>query len=291
MTLRREKMLEGFLSTIAQFENDEKSVRTQKGMKEAIERGAWPFRAALGYLKIPQSDGRSKIVHDPECAPLIKKAFELFATGRYQRAEALRIVTAAGLVNKKGKRISAQTFHNMLRNPFYAGKLVVGRWEMDCKGAFEPIVSKETYRLVQRISAGKHPSSRVRLRSHPDFPLRHFVSCGLCERPLTASWSGGRTKAYPYYHCAKGSCKSRNIPKKVLEEEFLKLIERLQPKPHYINLFKEIVLDVWRQRQADAISLVQTLECRLDNLKAKRQRVLDAFLRARNRQGDLSRAG
>jgi site-specific DNA recombinase len=42
------KMLEGFLSTIAQFENDEKSVRTQKGMKEALERGTWPFPAALG---------------------------------------------------------------------------------------------------------------------------------------------------------------------------------------------------------------------------------------------------
>lgn len=25
------------------------------------------------------------------------------------------------------------------KNPFYAGKLVVGEWEVDCKGAFEPI--------------------------------------------------------------------------------------------------------------------------------------------------------
>lgn len=240
------KMLEGFLSTIAQFENDEKSVRTKRGMKEALERGTWPFPATLGYLKIPQEDGRSKVIQDPATAPLIKKAFELFATGRYQRAGVLRIVTAAGLVTKKGKRLSAQTFHNMLRNPFYSGKLVVGRWEMDCKGAFDPIVSKETYRLVELIFAGKRPSSNPRRRSHPDFPLRHFVSCGSCERPLTASWSGGRSKSYPYYHCANGSCKSRNIPKKLLEEQFLKLIEQLQPKPEYLSLFNEIVLDVWR---------------------------------------------
>lgn len=169
----------------------------------------------------------------------------------------------------------------MLRNPFYSGKLVVGRWEMDCKGAFEPIVSKETCRLVKLIFAGKRPSLNPRRRSHPDFPLRHFVSCGSCERPLTASWPGGRSKSYPYYHRADGSCKSRNIPKKLLEERFLKLIEQLQPKPEYLNLFKEIVLDVWRQRQADGITLAKTLESRVAALKAKRQRVVDAFLHER----------
>jgi site-specific DNA recombinase len=209
---------------------------------------------------------------------IIKQAFELFASGRYQRAEVLRIVTAAGLVSKKGRKLSAQSFHNLLRNPFYAGKLVVGRWEMDCKGAFEPIVSKETFHLVELIFAGKRPSSNVRRRSHPDFPLRHFVSCGSCERPLTASWSGGRSKPYAYYHCAQGSCRSRNIPKKLLEDQFLKLIEKLQPKPEYLTLFKEIVLDVWKQRQAEAIILAKTLESRVDALKAKRQRVVDAFL-------------
>jgi site-specific DNA recombinase len=78
-----------------------------------------------------------------------------------------------------------------------------------------------------------------------------------------------------------GSCKSRNIPKKLLEEQFLKLIEQLQPKPEYLNLFKEIVLDVWRQRQADAITLAKTLESRVAALKAKRQRVVDAFLHER----------
>ena len=32
------KFVEGILSTIAQFENDDKAVRTKKGMKEALER-------------------------------------------------------------------------------------------------------------------------------------------------------------------------------------------------------------------------------------------------------------
>jgi hypothetical protein len=56
------------------------------------------------------------------------------------------------------------------------------------------------------------------------------------------------------------------------------LIEQIQPKPEYINLFKEIVLDVWKQRKGEAIRLVATLESRVAALKAKRQRVIDAFL-------------
>lgn len=276
------KLVEGILSTIAKFENDDKAVRTKRGMKAALENGSWPFPAPLGYLKVPQPDGRVRVIHDPETALLIKQAFELFATGRYDRAEVLRTISAAGLRTKKGKPLTAQTFHKMLRNPIYSGKLVVGRWETDCRAAFDAIVSKQTFAMVQAILDGKRPSATLRRRDlHPDFPLRHFVSCGACTRPLTASWSKGRSKAYAYYHCANGSCKSRNIPKQLLEGEFLKLIEKLQPKAEYLQLFREIVLDVWKQRQADTIRLTATLLSRLDSLKAKRQRVIDAFLHER----------
>ena len=89
-------------------------------MKEALERGSWPFLTTLGYIKIPQENGRSRVEHDAEAAPLIKQAFELFASGRYERAEVLRIVTAVGLRTKKGRRLSQQSFCNMLKNQLYA---------------------------------------------------------------------------------------------------------------------------------------------------------------------------
>src|SRR5262245_33658201 len=187
------KLVEGILSTIAQFENDDKAERTKRGMKAALERGTWPFRPSLGYLKAQQADGRSRIVHDPKVAPFIREAFELFATRRYERIEVLRIVSAAGLRNKKGKELSPQSFANLLRNQFYAGKPVVKGWQIDAKGAFEPIVSEETFTLVQSILLGRKPTTLKRRRTHPDFPLRHFVKCGECQRPLTASYSTGRS--------------------------------------------------------------------------------------------------
>ena len=38
-----------------------------------------------------------------------------------------------------------------------------------------------------------------------DFPLRGFVFCE-CQTPLTACWTKGNTKYYPYYHCPNRAC-------------------------------------------------------------------------------------
>jgi len=104
------------------------------------------------------------------------------------------------------------------------------------------------------------------------------VKCGACERPLTGSYSSGRSNKYGYYHCPNQACRSRNIPRQELESEFLKLIEQLQPKADYLNLFREIVLDVWKDRQKETIKLVSTLESRVGELKAKRQQLIEAFV-------------
>ncbi len=165
---------------------------------------------------------------------------------------------------------------------WYPDNLLSARWETDCKAAFQPIVSNETFSIVQSILAGRRPTSTTRRHTHPDFPLRHFVSCAVCEHPLTGSWSKGRGKSYPYYHCSSASCKSRNVPKRLLESKFLELIEQLQPKPEYLRLFRAIVLDVWKKRQSEATKLGLTIQSRVDELKSKRQRVIDAFLHERS---------
>jgi hypothetical protein len=273
--------MEGIIACFSQFDNDQRAERTVVGMKAALEKGTWPFPTPLGYLKVHEEGGRSQIVLDPETAPLIRQAFELYASGAYDRTQVLRTVTAAGLRTRKGKKLSAQSFCNLLKNPFYAGKLVVGDWQIDSKGAFEPIVGPETFHLVQAIVSGKRPSVSPRKRSHPDFPLRHFVRCGRCDRPLTGSWSKGRTKRYAYNHCVNGRCDSPNFARADLEGSFLTLIKRLQPKPEYMNLFREIVLDVWKDRQATAIKTGKALENNLNRLRVKRQRVIDAFFHER----------
>jgi hypothetical protein len=86
-------------------------------------------------------------------------------------------------------------------------------------------------------------------------------------------WSTGRTaRRYAYYHCP--GCRKVKATKAALEERFLELMANLRPKPSFIRLFHEIVLDVWKQELSAAESKRGQLETRIGDLSG-RLRVLD----------------
>lgn len=119
----------------------------------------------------------------------MKQAFELCATGLHTKQKVREIVDAAGLRTANGNRVSQQTFWDMLHKPVYAGWLVVKGWGERTRGDFEPLVNQEVFDCVQAVLSGRRISIMPRLRSHPDFPLRHFVNCGCCGSPLTGSYA------------------------------------------------------------------------------------------------------
>ena len=53
---------------------------TRKGFYGRLKQGLYPLPAPVGYLD--QGKGKSKII-DPIMGPLVRKAFELYATGHY----------------------------------------------------------------------------------------------------------------------------------------------------------------------------------------------------------------
>ncbi len=181
------RFLENILASVAQLDNDMRADRTIAGMKAALESGHWPHLAPLGYINADGKNGNPSLIHDPERGPSVWKIFELYATGLHTKRQVLKIITEEGLRTRKGKKLSAQSLDQMLHNPIYAGWLVVPKRAEKTRGNFEPLVSQETFDKVQAIMAGKRPTVTPHVRNRPDFPLRHFVKCGHCKRPLTAS--------------------------------------------------------------------------------------------------------
>ena len=90
------KLMEGVLAAFAQFDNDCRSDRTRAGMKAALELGRWMFLAPIGYLNAPRAMGKS-LMPDPERAPLVRRAFEEYATGRFTKQQLLKQATSLGL--------------------------------------------------------------------------------------------------------------------------------------------------------------------------------------------------
>jgi hypothetical protein len=184
--------MEGVLAAFAQFDNDVRSDRTRAGMKAALELGRWVFLAPIGYLNAPRSMGMS-LIHDPERGPLVRRAFEAYATGRYTKEQLLRKVRTWGLTNRRRRPMTSQAIGMLLRNQLYAGIVDVPEYGVRAKrGDFEPLISEDLFYCAQAILSGRVSSTAPRQRAHPDFPLRGFVRCEFCGRGLTGSWSKGR---------------------------------------------------------------------------------------------------
>ena len=188
------KLMEGVLAAFAQFDNDVRSDRTRAGMKAALELGRWVFLAPIGYLNAPRAMGKS-LMPDPERAPLVRRAFEEYATGRFTKEQLLKQARAWGLTNRRGRPLTSQAIGMLLRNQLYAGIVDVPEYGVRGKrGDFEPLISEDLFYRVQAVLSGRVPSTTPQQRAHPDFPLRAFVRCESCGRGLTGSWSKGRSE-------------------------------------------------------------------------------------------------
>ncbi len=272
------RAMEGMLATFAQLDNDIRSERTVSGMRAALEQGRWTFLPPLGFMKPPPVPGMPSMVEDPDRGPFITEAFELVATGHFSIRQALQRITEKGLRTKKGAPVSPQSMGSILRNPLYAGIIDLPRMGVRCGGDFKPLVDEDIFLRVQRVINKKSVTRVPRSRFHPDFPLRAFVECTMCGTPLTGSWSKGRNKKYGYYFCHNRSCGQVRAPKEVVESAFAGLLSHLQPKPEYIALFKEVVLNVWNRRSQEQHQRAARLNDALVANSEKRNLLVEAFI-------------
>ncbi len=280
------EFMEHIISGVSQYENRQRARRTVAGMKNKVDKGGWPFKTPLGYCNVIDANEQRTVIPDPERAPLIKTAFEMFATGLHTKQEVLRRVNGMGLRARDRKAVSIQTLDRTLKNPFYAGILQVqGKkvkdWHQEQTASFEAIISRETFDRVQAILSGRKVTVTPRQRNHQDFPLRHFVRCGACGRPLTGSWNTGRAgRKYAFYRCQNRHCpaKSKNIKKQVLEARFVAFLTQLQPRAEYLRLYRAIVMDVWNKKQADAHQRLAGLEGKIADLRERKTKLNEAFV-------------
>ena len=270
------KLMEGVLAAFAQFDNDVRSERTRAGMRAALDLGRWTFPAPLGYLNAPKGSGKS-LVPDPERAPLLREIFEEYASGRFTKQQVLARITERGLRTRRGLVLSPQSFGQMLRNTIYIGRIDCPEYAVSTRGDFEPLVSEETFYRAQAVSAGRVQVSAPRERNHPDFPLRGFVRCETCGRPLTGSWSKGRNDHYAYYHCQR-QCRAVNVSKKKLEGLFADELGLLQPTRGYMRLVKDQVLYVWQQLTSEAKDRAAESERKVKGIEQKLDRLDEAYL-------------
>ena len=263
--------MEGILSSFAEFDNAVKGERTVAGKRAGLERGRWTFKAPLGFLNVK---GNASLRWDSPRAEMLRAAFLQIADG-FPVADVLRQINAAGLQGAGGRPLSLQSFRAILRNPIYAGRIRLPKWGIDCAGDFDPLVGESVFRQVQRRLTGQTAEPKRHVKDREDFPLRRFLKCAKCRRPVSGSWSRGRNERYGYYHCPK--CPGIRARRETVEKGSVEHLEGLKPEPGYLRLFRAVT-DVWRAEQERAADIQQLKSQRVAELQQRIDRLEEAFI-------------
>lgn len=266
-------LLETIMASFAQHDNDVRSERTKNGMYARFKSGLISGKPPLGYKmnanKIPEED--------PESWEQMNHVWDLMATGTKSLREITIIMNDLGLrVMYKGKpkKLRIQSTQRIFRNKFYAGILTSNEYMEEVQGQHRPMISLEQFYIVQRALDGRCVSKQVtnvkRTRNNKIFPLRRIVKCDTCGMGLTAGWSKGRSKRYPYYRCPRG-CKQVSIRAEKLDEEVIELLRSITPKKECLELFTQYVVEEYERRLKDLKKTKNAADAEIQRLKDMRK--------------------
>ncbi|MBK8954980.1 MAG: recombinase family protein [Saprospiraceae bacterium] len=236
-----------------------------KGLYGRLKQGIYPFMAPAGYL----DTGRGNIkAIDPVKSPLVKKAFQLYATGKYNLNELVEIMKEFGLKNSIGQDITYQGLSKILNNPFYTGVMKVKGKTF--QGNHVPLISPKLFFDVQNILKGK---TNTKSNKH-NFLFRRLLKCEGCNYSLI----GEIAKGHIYYRCHTKECPTKCVREDMIEKMLLKSMEDVQLHPVESNLLNELLMEAQINYSQDSKSIEDSLRLSRSQISIKLDRLADAFI-------------
>lgn len=264
------RLMEGVISSVAEFDNSIRSERSKNGMVELVKKGHWVWPAPIGYKRLVKG---GNLVQDDDLAPYVKMAFEEWKKGIHSFKSLANHLADRGFRTRVGKKPCPQLMEKTLRNPIYCG--LIRAFGLEVRGTFTPIIDDELF-LECQAGPRKRFGKDKRESANPNFPLRKITLCPICLTSLTGSFSGGNGGKYPYYHHQKTGCPhSVSIPKETFEQNFIEYLKEISPKQRFEKVFKEIVRDVWQSNYRKLDSENAGIRKEIEVLEVERQRIFD----------------
>ncbi len=248
--------VETIMAATAQLEREQNRRQVLQKMKARLELGYWCFPdVPEGYeFRKDQAHGKLPFIVS-ERAVIVKEALEGFASGRFMEQDDVRRFLQEKDI-RNGRPVYLQYVKRMLTRVFYAGYIVYEPWEVSIRQSkHEALIDLATYERIQERLSGKTTTHTKKVLNE-DFPLRSFVLCSDCRKPVTASWSSGRNGKFPYYRCKMKGCVAHNksIRKAEIEKQFEDILEKINPNEKVLNLTKAIITEVWRKKEDGMVS-------------------------------------
>jgi DNA invertase Pin-like site-specific DNA recombinase len=244
---------------------DNLSENVKRGKRQKVKNGIWPAGAPVGYLN---DRATRTIVPNPKSAPLIKKIFDLYATGDYTLKQVRETINGIGFTGKYGEPAAISTIQNVLQNPIYYGLF---RYNGELyEGKHEPIISKALFDKCQEVMRNK---SRPKKPKYKPFLYRGMIRCGECGGLITME----EQKGHHYLRCTKkkGPCSQPYLREEKVAAQVSEQIRRVEiPNAWAEWFFEEIdrtradeteASQKYREQLRQELALCDTRLARLTN--------------------------
>jgi len=178
------------------------SEKVSINIRNQREKGICTYKAPIGYLNVGRMDHKP---FDPIRAPIIKRIFELYATGEHTVGSITRFAQNQGLTmppmrrrrtrneilqeedndtvserEKVENKPAISSLYQMLHNEFYTGKVRDNFGGFVASNSHEPLISEELFKRVQNILKKKKTS--IHYSEVIEYPYRGMIRCYNCKR-------------------------------------------------------------------------------------------------------------
>ncbi|MFC1630207.1 recombinase family protein [Patescibacteria group bacterium] len=221
------------------------SADTKRGLMAKARQGWYPGVAKPGYINEKYSDkGVKRVLKDPERFDLIRSAWDLLLTGKYNVPQILNKLnnewSFKTIKRKKlgGKPMAKSRLYEIFTDTFYYGEYEYPQgsdiWH---HGEHKPMITQEEFDKVQVILGRR---GRPRPKTH-EFAFTGLVRCGECGAMITAEekWKhqkNGNVHHYTYYHCTKKvnpDCSQKNTRVEDLDKQIDEWLSKIEINERY----------------------------------------------------------
>ena len=290
------------MASMAQDEVRKLSERVKFGIKRSIKDGRVGGGGIYGYDKL-----NCKLTINEEEAEVVRKIFNLYATGEYGFKKIGEMLASEGHFTRKGKVFSDITLRKMILNPRYKGYYTANLSEVqdykthkkikkpksdwivykDTSGAVPGIVTEELWNKANNIHDERYNRWNKNVLNK-EFYLtnRNYTSKIYCKEHNTTfiRCANGKRKENPVWQCneylrhgIKG-CATPILYEKHLNEIFATILEKfIDNKDEIIN---NIVNDYKKLiKESNGMMNIETLKDKLSVQETYKERLFDMFLK------------
>lgn len=283
------RMLHGMLAVINEYASTQSAEDVRYKMGQKAKGGGTITRAPVGYLNVEEriDDRRFRSVAiDPVRGPLIRMAFDLYATGEYTLADLADELYERGLRMARNAKypergISPNRLAVVIRDDYYTGWISYENEKF--KGRHEPLISEDLFDRVQDIANSRTQAQELRRIHHHE--LKGSLFCGSClrrhgerRRMILQHATNRYGNVYQYFFCTgrySHTCELPYVPLGKVEEAVEAHYAHVRFTPEFVASLRADLAAMFDEQQTTTKLLSAQLTKQLRALDTKETNLID----------------